>query len=116
MNCSAKNRTFKKIRYFGFGFGIGRNKKGMFRWFLVSAEIKKAFRSYLQCATIPLKSFLIFLEIKNMHLGMYFSNSMEKLTSYLGRFSISFEKSMFYTEILTQKVKLWISSLVLLLK
>ena len=41
MNYSAKTRTFKKIRYFGFGFGIGRNKKGMFRCFLVSAEIKK---------------------------------------------------------------------------
>ena len=33
---------------------------------------------------------------------------MEKWVSYLGYFSISFEKITFYTEILTQKVELWI--------
>ena len=36
--------------------------------------------------------------------------------SYLGYFSISFEKIMFYTEILTRKVELWIFSLVSLVK
>ena len=35
---------------------------------------------------------------------------------YLGYFSISFEKIMFYTEILTRKVELWIFSLVSLVK
>ena len=33
---------------------------------------------------------------------------MEKLVSYPGYFSISFEKITFYTEILTRKVELWI--------
>ena len=41
---------------------------------------------------------------------------MEKYMLYLGYFSISFEKITFYTEILTQKVELWIFSLVSLEK
>ena len=41
---------------------------------------------------------------------------MEKSVSYLGYFSISFEKNMFYTEILPQNVELWIFSLVSLMK
>ena len=36
--------------------------------------------------------------------------------SYLGYFSISFEKITFYTDILTRKVELWIFSLVSLMK
>ena len=39
---------------------------------------------------------------------LLFPNSMEKLLSYLGYFSISFEKITLYTEILTRKVELWI--------
>ena len=41
---------------------------------------------------------------------------MEKLVSYLGYFSISYDKITFYTEILTWKVELWIFSLVSLMK
>ena len=33
---------------------------------------------------------------------------MEKQELHLGKFSISFEKITFYTEILTRKVELWI--------
>ena len=42
---------------------------------------------------------------------------MEKKVWYLGYFSISFEKIyILFTEILTQKVELWIFSLVWLIK
>ena len=41
---------------------------------------------------------------------------MEKYESYLGYFSISFEKITFYTKILTRKVELRLLSLVSLLK
>ena len=53
---------------------------------------------------------------KNMKKKIFFPNSMEKYASYLGYFSISFEKIRFCTEILTRKVELWIFSLVSLLK
>ena len=41
---------------------------------------------------------------------------MEKCVLYLGYISISFEKITFYTEILTQKVELWLFLLVSLMK
>ena len=41
----------------------------------------------------------------------FFKNSIENQVSYLGHFYISFEKITFYTDILTQKVDLWIFSL-----
>ena len=45
-----------------------------------------------------------------------FYGKVSTWVSYLGYFSISFEKITFYTEILTRKVELWTFSLVSLLK
>ena len=53
------------------------------------------------------------LEVKYIY---NFPNFMEKSVLYLGYFSISFEKIMFYTEILTWQVELWIILLESLVK
>ena len=63
-------------------------------WRLNYCNIKNL---YWECRKTQANSIILFC----MHEKNYFPNSMEKWVSYLGYFSISFEKITFYTEILT---------------
>ena len=77
------------------------------KWMWFHEFLKKHLTTLWDIGNCTLKNLL------NTKMTMYFSKFYGK---YLGFFSISFEKIMFYTEILTWKVELWIFSLISLEK